>query len=119
MSILFFYVSMAILILMVGSKVFERKVRKIEFLSSAFTKGDTKIQSFTDVLIGRYNHLRKIANLFIFDFLPSYFYELLVRTKDFVAKKYYEAGTDFRGKRILKSTGSVSFFLEQLSEDKN
>lgn len=110
---------MAVLILMVGSKVFELKVRKIEFLSNTFTKGDTKIQSFTDVVTGKYSHYRKIANIFVFEFLPSYFYELLVRTKDFVAKKYYEAGDDFRGKRILKSTGSVSFFLEQLSEDKN
>ena len=107
------------LIAMLSSKVFEIKVRKIEFLSNVFTKGDTKIQGITNTVEGKYGHYKKIVNLFIFEFLPSYVYELLVRTKDFVAKKYYEAGTDFRGKRILKSTGSVSFFLEQLSEDKN
>ena len=64
-----------------------------------------------------YKRYQKIARIFIFDFLPNFAYEMLVRTKDHVAKKYYEAGDNFRGRRILKSRGSVSFFLEKLSEE--
>ena len=39
--------------------------------------------------------------------------------KDYVSKKYYSTGDGFRGRRVLRSNGSVSFFLERLSDDKN
>ena len=104
---------------MLASKVFELKVRKIDILSNTFTKGDEKIHQLLDTLIFKYNRWKVIANLFIFDFLPRFMYEILVRMKDYVSKKYYQAGDEFRGRRVLKSTGSVSFFLERLSEDKS
>lgn len=103
---------------LVGSKIFEIKVRRIDFLVNLFIKGDKLIHRLGDILIFKYNRYKKILNIFIFDFLPSYLYELLVKMKDYVAKKYYNAGDSIRGRRILKSNGSVSSFLEQLSEDK-
>ena len=103
---------------LIGSKVFEIKVRRVDFLGDLFIKGDKKIHQFRDFLIFKYNRYKKISNIFIFEFLPSYLYELLVRTKDYVAKKYYEAGNNIRGRRILRNNGSVSSFLEQLSDDK-
>jgi hypothetical protein len=118
MSTIFFFLSMFVLCGLIGSKVFEIKVRKIDFLGELFVKGDKKIHEFRDFLIFKYNRYKKIANIFIFEFLPSYLYELLVKTKDYVAKKYYEAGDNIRGRRILKNHGSVSSFLEQLSDDK-
>ena len=114
-----FIVSMFGLSGMIVSKVFELKVRKIEALSNFFTKGDALIHQTIDTVISKYNRWKIIVNIFVFDFLPSYLYELLVKMKDYVSKKYYEAGDQFRGRRILKSTGSVSFFLERLSEDKS
>ena len=101
-----------------GAKTFEMKVRKIHFLANAWQKGDKKIHRIIGRVISKYYHYKKITNIFLFDFLPRFTYELLVQAKDFVAKKYYEAGNNFRGRRILKSTGSVSFFLERLSEKK-
>lgn len=103
---------------LIVSKVFEIKVRKIGFLVSLFLKGDKIIRAFGDLLVFKYNRYKKILNIFIFDFLPSYLYELLVKMKDYVAKKYYNAGDNIRGRRILKSNGSVSSFLEQLAEDR-
>ncbi len=108
---------MFVLAFMVGSKVFEIKVKKINFLSNIFAKGDNKIHSMMDVLVFKYNRWRKITNIFIFEFIPSYAYEMLSKMKDYVSKKYYSAGDGFRGRRVLRTNGSVSFFLERLSDD--
>ncbi len=118
MTIILFFVSMFALVAMLASKAFEIKVRRIHFLADAYHKGDQKIHAFIEHALVKYDRYEKIAQIFVFEFVPAYLYELLVRTKDFVAKKYYETGADFRGKRELKSTGSVSFFLERLSEHK-
>ena len=108
---------MIVICSLVLSKVFEIKVRKINFLSDLFIKGDKRIHQIRNMAFAKYRLYKRIANIFIFEFLPSYLYELLVRMKDYVAKKYYEVG-GFNGRRILRSNGSVSFFLEQLSEGK-
>ncbi len=113
-----FIVSLIAICGLVGSKVFERKVKKIHFISYTFAKGDERIHKLIALGVFKYNRYKKIANLFIFDFLPSYAYEKLVKMKDFVAKKYYSAGDDFRGRRILRNNGAVSFFLERLSDEK-
>ncbi|MSU45490.1 MAG: hypothetical protein EXS47_02585 [Candidatus Zambryskibacteria bacterium] len=104
---------------LIFSKVFEVKVKKIHFISNTFAKGDEQIHKLIELGIYKYNRYRKISNIFVFEFLPSYLYEVLVKSKDFVAKKYYSAGNSFRGRRVLKSNGSVSFFLERLSEGKS
>jgi len=117
-TIIIFAISFMGLSLTIVYKVFEIRVRKIHFLSNLFAKGDRKIHELWKLLELKYFRYKKIAHIFIFDFVPSYLYELLVRMKDHVSKKYYQAGDGFRGRRILKSTGSVSFFLEKLAEEK-
>lgn len=114
-TFVFFVFSLFILCALVLSKIFEIKVRKIDFLSNLFTNGDKKIHQMIKASLIKYNLYKKIANIFIFEFLPSYLYEILVRMKDYVSKKYYEVG-GINGRRVLRSNGSVSFFLEQLSE---
>ena len=111
-----FLFSLFVLCGLVLSKVFEIKVRKIDFLSNLFMEGDKKIHQIVATVSSKYRLYKKIANIFVFDFLPSYLYELLVRMKDFVSKKYYQFG-GVSGRRVLRSNGSVSFFLEQLSQD--
>ncbi len=102
---------------MLAFKVFEIKVRKIHFMSNLWLQGDKRIHIWMQKARLAYRYYYKIARIFIFDFLPNFAYEMLVRAKDYVAKKYYEAGDNFRGRRILKSRGSVSFFLEKLAEE--
>ncbi len=119
MTITLFILSLFVLCFLLALKVFELKVRKIQFLSTIFLKGDLLIHRIIDKMVFTYNRYKKISRIFVFEFLPSYAYELLVRMKDYMAKKYYMAGDEFRGRRILRSTGSVSFFLERLSDDKN
>ena len=118
MATTIFIISMFGLGGVIASKVFELKIRKIHTLSNLFSKGDEKIHQTIDTAISKYSRWKIIVNLFVFDFLPRFIYEVLVRMKDYVSKKYYEAGDQFRGRRVLKSHGSVSFFLERLSEDK-
>ncbi len=119
MTFTIFAFSLFVILSLLISKIFERKVRKIESLSNLFVKGDRKLNKVLDLFIFRYNRSKMIANIFIFDFIPSYIYEMLVKMKDYVAKKYYNAGDEFRGRRMLRSNGSVSFFLERLAEDRS
>ena len=114
-----FLFSMFAICAIIASKVFEMKVRKIHFLSKTFKAGDTFIHKWLEVIKSKYSRVRTIVQIFIFDFLPSYLYEILIKMKDYVAKKYYEAGDEFRGRRILRKGGSVSFFLEKLTEEKS
>ncbi len=118
MTILFFTTSLVVICVMLASRVFQIKVRQIHFLSHMFARGDSVIQGWIEKGFGKYNLYRKIARLFIFDFLPSYLYEQVVKIKDYIAKKYYGMGDEFRGRRILRTTGSVSFFLKRLAEDR-
>lgn len=99
------------------SKAVEVKTDRAHFVSSIFKKGDERVHALIDLVIFKYNRYKKISNIFVFEFLPSYLYEMLVKSKDYVSKKYYSAGNEFRGKRMLRSNGSVSFFLDRLSED--
>ncbi len=118
MTTILFIVSLVALCILIASKIFAMKVREINFLSEKFKKGDARIHLLVENILSAVDRYKKISHIFLFDFLPSYTYEILVKMKDYVARRYYEAGTQFRGRRVLKSTGSVSFFLERLSEDK-
>lgn len=117
MSFILFVVSLVVLFAMISSKVWEVKVRKIETLAEVYLKGDRKIHGWIDRGIFAYNHSRKIARLFFFDFLPSYIYELSIKLKDYVSKRYYSADGQFRGRRILRDNGSVSAFLQNITVD--
>ncbi len=112
-----FLVSMFAMSFLILSKAVEVKTDRAHFVSSIFKKGDERVHALIDLVIFKYNRYKKISNIFVFEFLPSYLYEMLVKSKDYVSKKYYSAGNEFRGKRMLRSNGSVSFFLDRLSED--
>lgn len=118
MTIILFYISLLVIFGLIASKVFEIKVRKIHSLSNMFMRGDEQIHKLIELAVFKYNRYRKIIHIFIFEFIPSYVYELLVRMKDYVSKKYYSTGDSFRGRRILRSNGSISYFLERLGDDK-
>ena len=117
-TILVFILSFVGLSLMIGAKIFQLKVRKIDFLHTLSSRSDARIHDALAFLVRKYTLYKKIARLFVFDFLPSYLYELLVKAKDYVSKKYYQFGTEFQGRRVLRNTGSVSFFLKRLAEEK-
>lgn len=118
MTTIIFFVSMFFLALIAGLRAYQLKVREIGFLSSFYLKGDLFLNNVVDSIIYKYNRWKKISQIFLFEFLPSLLYENLVKAKDFVSKKYYENGDKFRGRRVLRSHGSVSFFLGRLSEEK-
>ena len=118
MTIYIFFISLSIILVISILKSIDLKIRKIAFLNNFFSASDRKIESVFEYLVIKYNWLKKISNIFIFEFLPSYLYENLVKMKDHVSKKYYESGDKFRGRRVLRSNGSVSFFLDRLSEER-
>jgi hypothetical protein len=116
--IITFFVSLSVLFVLFALKAIDIKIRKIGFLSRLWAWGDRKIGAALDAGIYRYNRYKKISRIFLFDFVPSYVYELLVKMKDQVSKKYYSSADNFRGRRVLRTTGNVSFFLERLGDDK-
>ncbi|MES3004511.1 MAG: hypothetical protein V4690_00185 [Patescibacteria group bacterium] len=113
-----FISSFLAILFMIARKVVEIKVGQTHFFSKLFVKGDERIHKIAAFFIYKYNRYKKISNIFVFEFLPSYLYEILVKSKDYVSKKYYTAGDGFRGRRILRSNGSVSFFLERLASER-
>jgi hypothetical protein len=115
MTIILFLLSIVVLFFMLAYKAFEIKVKKISFISNTWAKADGHVDTLLEVVVFKYNRYKKISQIFVFEFLPSYAYEILVKTKDYVSKRYYSAGDEFRGRRVLRSNGSVSFFLERLS----
>ncbi len=118
MTTVLFFASMFGLFTLLSYKAFEIKVRKIRFVADLFNQADLKMHAFMDVCVGQYKHVEKVLRIFLTEFLPSYLYELSHKSKDYISKKYYNAGNEFRGKRMLRSSGSVSFFLERLAEEK-
>lgn len=117
MTTTFFIGSFIAIFAMIGTKILESYTGKVYFISSVFEKTDSKLYKFIDFCVYKYNRYKKITKIFIFEFLPSYMYEVLVKLKDYVAKKYYLAGDQFRGKRMLRNKGSVSNFLKNITED--
>src|SRR6185369_2262799 len=99
MTIIFFYLSLFVMVGLVASKIFEIKVRKINFLANIFGRGDRRINQATDTAVYKYNRYKKITQIFIFEFLPTLIYEFLVKMKNYVSRKYYEAGQGVRGQK--------------------
>ncbi len=118
MTILTFFVSLFVILLIASLKAYDLKIGRLNFLQNIYGASDQKINQIFEFFIRRYNWVIKVSNIFIFEFLPSYLYETLVKMKDHVSKKYYESGDRFRGRRVLRSNGAVSFFLERLSDER-
>ena len=112
-----FIVSLVVLFGLLSYKVFEIKIKRIHFVANIFERGDGKIHGVLEKFISQYNRIKNVSHIFIFEFLPSYLYELLVKAKDSVSKRYYSGADNFRGRRVLRNNGSVSFFLERLSKE--
>ena len=118
MTLISFIVSFIVLISLIILKVIENKFGGISFLNRIFAKGDYFIGNLFQGLYLRYNYLKRVTHIFFFDFLPSLLYAFLIKSKDYVARRYYNSSNEFRGRRLLRADGSVSNFLERLSEDK-
>lgn len=118
MTIILFLISLFVICGLIVSKIFEIKFQKTHFLTNVFIEGDKQIHHILDEALFKYNRSRKIIDIFIFEFLPSYLYEILFKVKNHVSDKYHKAKEDFRGRKILKNDGAVSFFLKRLAEEK-
>lgn len=96
----------------------EQKLGSFPLWTRLVSRTDEVVHDIVSRLVGKYQLWKKIAYLFIFNFLPSYAYELLVKMKDYVYKKYYESQSKLKGnKRMLRTNGSVSSFLQEISAE--
>lgn len=118
MTNILFIGSFLVLSSLIVLRVIENRIGGVTFLSNLFDRGDVFISNTINGFILRYNYFKKVGHIFVFDFIPSFIYEMLVKSKDYVARRYYNAGNEFRGRRLLRNDGSVSTFLERLSDDK-
>jgi hypothetical protein len=114
-----FITSFVALCAMIGIKVAETRAGHFSFWTNTIEVSDEKMHVFLKGILKRYQFYKKVAYLFIFEFLPSYSYELLIKMKDYVQKRYYESQSTLRGnKRMLRSSGSVSSFLQDIGTKK-
>lgn len=119
MDTITFIASFSVISLMILLKAFDLKVKRINFLARVFERTDATLNRLINTLVLRFGYYKKVAQIFVFDFLPSLIYEGLVKMKDKVAERYYNSGNEFRGRRLLRNDGSVSSFLERLAEDRS
>lgn len=118
MTITVFISSFVALLAMIGTKMIEQKLGSFPLWTRLVSRTDEVVHDAVNRIIGKYQLWKKITYLFVFNFLPSYAYELLVKMKDYVYKKYYESQSKLKGnKRMLRANGSVSSFLQEISAE--
>ncbi len=118
MTITVFISSFVALLAMIGTKMIEQRLGSFPLWTRLVSKTDEVVHDVVNRVIGKYQLWKKITYLFVFNFLPSYAYELLVKMKDYVYKKYYESQSKLKGnKRMLRANGSVSSFLQEISSE--
>ncbi len=113
-----FVSSFAGIAFMLCSKLAEERFGKFHWWSRMAHFADQKVHSLSTLLIQKYSLYKKIASIFFFEFLPAYAYHKAVALKDYLHKKYYSSSSSLRGeKRMLRSTGSVSEFLQNIKKE--
>ena len=114
-----FYISFVCLCFMLTFKMIEGRVGEIGWWARMRKVWDDRMHVWREKLWATWTLWKKIAYLFVFEFLPAYAYKQTLKLKDYFYKKYYESAERMKGeKRMLKSNGSVSEFLQNLTEDK-
>jgi hypothetical protein len=102
---------------MLGTKMIEQKLGSFR-CGLVLCKTDEWVHTWIDTLIASIS-CGKNCILICIQFLPSYAYELLVKMKDYVYKKYYESQSVLKGnKRMLRSNGRSLFLQEITAEPK-
>jgi hypothetical protein len=113
-----FYVSLIGIVGMLSFKVVEEKLGGVHWWSRFIDSADKKIHQYIFIAGQKYRLWKKIASLFVFDFLPAYLYHQSTKLKDYLYKKYYASQSNLMGsKRMLRGNGSVSEFLQNISKD--
>ncbi len=103
---------------MFSSKFAEERFGKFHWWSKVASWGDQKVHSTIHIVAEKYKFYKKIATIFIFEFLPAYAYRELIELKDYVYKKYYSSANNLKGgKRTLRSNRTVSEFLQNISKE--
>ena len=103
---------------MVGSKVVEERFGAFHWWKKMATSADQTVHRLITMVTKKYQLYKKIAFLFLFEFLPAYAYRKTIELKDYVYKKYYTSQINLKGnKKMLRSNGSVSEFLQNISKD--
>ncbi|MDD2934991.1 MAG: hypothetical protein PHX25_00795 [Candidatus Pacebacteria bacterium] len=120
MTIISFIVSLSLIALLFGLKIFETKTNKVVISRETLNKSDDKLKQFF-IFIFRY--YRK----FLFEIykLPRFFEEIkkdlkkfFARKRDRIATKVIRALNIHNIKDIDRNRGSVSLFLKTISEEK-
>ena len=103
---------------MFGIKLVESHRGEISWWARLISRADARIHYWMRWVEGKYVLYKKIASIFVFEFLPAYLFEQVVKLKDYLYKKYHTSRTNLKGeKRMLRSTGSVSEFLQSISKE--
>jgi hypothetical protein len=113
-----FISSFAAITFMLASKLAEARFGEFHWWSKMASWGDQKVHGVMTVVVQKYQLYRKIAYIFIFEFLPAIAYHKTIELKDYLHKKYYTSSVSLRGeKRMLRSSGSVSEFLQNIKKE--
>ncbi len=99
-------------------KVVEQRLGGVNWWANFIARADHRINVLVKKLHFKYRIWKKIASIFVFEFLPAYAYEQVVKLKDYMYKRYHSSAGNLRGeKRMLRGNASVSEFLQNITEE--
>src|SRR5579872_1441334 len=78
-----FYISLAAIALMLAFKLLESHRGEIGWWQDLVRRADKRVHDMRAKLVAKYRLYKKIAYLFVFEFLPAYAYRQTVRLKDY------------------------------------
>ena len=114
-----FFSSFAGIAFMLGTKLVQERFGTFDWWTTMATWADQKVHAVMATIADKYKLYKKIAGIFFFEFLPAYIYHSLVKMKDYMYRKYYASAGNLKGeKRMLRSNGTVSEFLQTISKEK-
>jgi hypothetical protein len=111
-----FIVSGIMIILLIGSKVWEEKNRKSFFLLRAISKGDEHMRDFYIKSAHHYADYKEKGDFFISKQLPLHTKNFLNKSAIFLQEKSAKYLGDMRNTRILSKHEGISEFLKDISE---
>jgi len=113
-----FGICLIILVLFLCVKLYEHKKEKRTFVSSIFSRFDSKVISLNEKGEKVLLKFNQSAVLFVSEKIPNHSRNLQAKLVDSLRGHYKKVALDDRGARVLNGNGTNSHFLKEISKEK-
>ncbi|MDB5266514.1 MAG: hypothetical protein JWN89_329 [Parcubacteria group bacterium] len=116
-SIILFYFSGAVIVLLLLAKIWETKRRKPLGVLTLISKGDTRLRSLSHIAAHSYGDLKERGEFFVKKQLPLHTRNFLNKSEAVIKEKSQKYLGDIRNTKLLKPKNEgISEFFKNISE---